>query len=230
MRLEQLTERIFYYTHEQASDRPCLAYIRGDEYALAVDAGYSERHLRLFYAALREKCLPLPDFTVLTHWHFDHSLALHATAGITVSCEKTAEYLAASQRKFSLPGYAERLRLQDAFFAKEYADSEARVALPALRFGRSLQFSLGGVTAEAFLVPSPHTDDSVCVCIPQEQVLFLGDCVCEDVYNNGFLDKEKLRALVKIIEKTPCRHCVLSHEPPLAKEELLQDLYKELHG
>ena len=99
MRLEQLTERIFYYTHEQASDRPCLAYVRGDRYSLAVDAGYSERHLRLFYAALRGKGLPLPDFTVLTHWHFDHTLALHAAAGVTVSCEKTAEYLAAAQRR-----------------------------------------------------------------------------------------------------------------------------------
>lgn len=59
---------------------------------------------------------------------------------------------------------------------------------------------------------------------------FWGDCICEDVYNNGFLDKEKLRRLVKIIEETPCRHCVLSHEPPLEKEELLQDLYKELGG
>ena len=230
MRLEQLTQRIFYYTHEQASDRPCLAYVRGDRYSLAVDAGYSERHLRLFYAALREKGLPLPDFTLLTHWHFAHSLALHAAAGVTVSCEKTAEYLAAAQRSFCSPGYAERLRRQDAFFAKEYADTEARVALPALRFGRSLQFSLGGVTAEAFLVPSPHTDDSVCVCIPQEQALFLGDAVCEDVYNGGYLDKEKLRGLVKIIEEMPCRHCVLSHEPPLEKEELLQDLYKELGG
>ena len=230
MRLEQLTERIFYYTHEQASDRPCHAYVRGDRYSLAVDAGYSERHLRLFYAALRENCLPLPDFTVLTHWHFDHALALHAAAGVTVSCEKTAEYLSAAQRKFSLPGYAERLRRQDAFFVKEYADDEAHVALPALRFGQNLKFSLGGITAEAFRVPSPHTDDSVCVWIPQEQALFLGDSVCEDVYNNGFLDREKLRALVKTIEEIPCRLCVLSHEPPLAKEELLQDLHKELGG
>ena len=167
---------------------------------------------------------------MLTHWHFDHTLALHAAAGVTVSCEKTAGYLAAAQRNFCSPGYAERLRRQDAFFAKEYADAEATVALPALRFGRRLKFSLGGVTAEAFCVPSPHTDDSVCVCIPQEQVLFLGDSVCEDVYNNGFLDKVKLRELVKIIEEISCRHCVLSHEPPLGKEDLLQELYKELHG
>ena len=48
-----------------------LGYIRGERYSLAVDAGNSRRHVEKFYAALDAAELRRPDFTVLTHWHWD---------------------------------------------------------------------------------------------------------------------------------------------------------------
>ena len=35
MKLEQLTERIWYYPMEEERDRPNLGYIRGDRFSLA---------------------------------------------------------------------------------------------------------------------------------------------------------------------------------------------------
>ena len=52
-----------------------LGYIRGERYSLAVDAGNSRRHVEKFYAALDAAELRRPDFTVLTHWHWDHTSA-----------------------------------------------------------------------------------------------------------------------------------------------------------
>ena len=228
MDLEKLTDRIFYCPHDAGTDRPLLAYVRGDKYALAVDAGYSERHTRAFYDALRARGLRPPDFTVLTHWHFDHTLGMCAAAGLTVACDKTATYLETARKNFASPAYIEQLRREDAYFAKEYARETPQAVLPDIRFDSEMLIDLGGITAKLFRAESPHTDDSVCICIPQENTLFLGDSACEDVYNGGYLDKPKLRRLAERVRDIPCRLCVLSHEPPLTKEDFLASVEEEL--
>ena len=78
MKLERLTERIWVYPYEEERDRPNLNYIRGDRWSLAVDAGHSESHVREFYQALEDEGLPMPELTVLTHWHWDHTFGMHA--------------------------------------------------------------------------------------------------------------------------------------------------------
>lgn len=161
MDLEKLTDRIFYCPHDAGTDRPLLAYVRGDKYALAVDAGYSERHTRAFYEALRARGMRPPDFTVLTHWHFDHTLGMCAAAGLTVACDKTAEYLETARKNFASPAYIEQLRREDAYFAKEYARETPQAVLPDIRFDSEMLIDLGGITAKLFRTESPHTDDSV---------------------------------------------------------------------
>lgn len=100
--------------------------------------------------------------------------------------------------------------------------------MPDIRFATEMQLDLGGITAKLFRAESPHTDDCVCVCIPQENALFLGDSACEDVYNGGYLDRAKLRMLTETVRKTACNLCVLSHEPPLTKEDFLASAEEEL--
>ena len=89
--LKRLTHRIFYLPHEEETDRPALYYIRGDRYSLAVDAGSSDAHRRKFYAALAAAGLRAPDFTAVTHWHWDHSFALHSVPGLTIASAATNE-------------------------------------------------------------------------------------------------------------------------------------------
>ena len=81
MKLERLTERVWVYPYEEERDRPNLSYIKGDRWSLAVDAGHSDDHVREFYRALEEEGLPLPELTVLTHWHWDHTFGMHAVHG-----------------------------------------------------------------------------------------------------------------------------------------------------
>lgn len=45
-KLIELTDRISYLPHNEEYDRPALAYIKGDDYSLAVDAGYCRTILR----------------------------------------------------------------------------------------------------------------------------------------------------------------------------------------
>lgn len=48
MELKKLTKNIYYLPHEPEVDRPMLAYVKGEKYSLAVDAGYSFCHVKDF--------------------------------------------------------------------------------------------------------------------------------------------------------------------------------------
>lgn len=85
MGLNKLTNRIFYLEHELEVDRPMLAYIKGDKWSLAIDAGYSASHVQDFYEAVASEQFKKPDFTVITHWHYDHTFGMHAISGISIA-------------------------------------------------------------------------------------------------------------------------------------------------
>lgn len=44
-----------------------------------------------------------------------------------------------------------------------------------------------------FIRFQPHSEDTVCVYVPEEKVLFLGDSTSEDFFNDGYMDKDKLK-------------------------------------
>ena len=58
MKIERLTERIWYYPFEKERDRPNLGYIRGDRWSLAVDAGHSDAHLADFTGRWKRLAFP----------------------------------------------------------------------------------------------------------------------------------------------------------------------------
>ncbi|WP_245719776.1 hypothetical protein [Paenibacillus tianmuensis] len=80
------------------------------------------------------------------------------------------------------------------------------------------------MTARVFHVESPHSEDTVHIHIPEEKILFLGDSTSEDFFNDGYMDKNKLKALINVIESIDCQYCILGHTDPLTKSDLLHYL------
>lgn len=224
--MECLTGNIFYYPHQPELDRPMLAYLQGSKFSLAVDVGYSGNHVREFYGALEAAKLGKPDFTAITHWHYDHSFGLHHACGTSIACRRTNAFLKGQQEKAAEPGYLDWLKGQDSFFAKEYrGQGKPEIALADMEFQGRLVLRLGGLTAELFQTESPHSEDTVCIYVPEEKTLFLGDSTSEDFFNHSYMDQAKLARLVRMIEGMDCRYCILSHAEPLRKAELLEYLY-----
>lgn len=169
MGLKNLTKNIYFLPHEPEVDRPMLAYVKGDKFSLAVDAGYSKKHVQDFYRALR-------------------------------SCDKK----------------------DDTHFAKEYAgENELNIVIADIEYVEKMTLNLGNITAHIFHTVSPHSEDTTCIYIPEEKVLFLGDSTSEDFFNGGYMDKRKLQHLIERIYSIDCDYCVLSHCEPLKKNELL---------
>lgn len=227
--LKRLTGRIFYCPHQPEFDRPLLAYLRGDRFSLAIDAGYSAKHVDEFYAALGRAELKKPDFTVITHWHYDHTFGMHRIHGVSAALKKTNAFLMEQRRKSADSGYLDALRQADIHFEREYRNQgDLKIVLADITFRETLRLDLGGSTALAFHTESPHSEDTVCVYVPEEKVLFLGDATSEDFFNERPMDREKLGKLTGVIEKTDCELCVLSHTEPLRKAELLHYLHTVL--
>lgn len=102
---------------------------------------------------------------------------------------------------------------------------DPEIVSAGLAFQDRLVLELGGLTAVLFRTEAPHSEDTVCVYVPEEGILFLEDSTSEDFFNNASVDRAKLNKLVHMIEGTDCVYCLLSHAEPLKKEYLLTYLH-----
>lgn len=223
MELKKISNRVFYYSHQPETDRPMLAYLKGEKISLAIDAGNSADHVDEFYRSLEIDELKKPDFTVITHWHWDHAFGMHHISGISIAHAKTNEFLLNKKYKLLDKTYLDFLKEDDRpisnCFGKEYKNIV--VVLSDIQFEKELTINLGGMTANIFHAESPHSEDTVLIYIPEEKILFLGDSTSEGFFNSGYMDRKKLKTLINFIESIDCQYCILSHTKPLAKSDLL---------
>ena len=222
MELYQLSKRVYYSAYEEERDRPAIGYIRGERFSVAIDAGHSEEHLREFYDALKEKDLPLPELTILTHWHWDHTFAMHAVHGRTIANKKTDGYLRKFISERSEKNDREFLKL-DPSITKEYKNQELIVVPADITFEKEIGIDAGCVYLRAFQAVSPHTDDATLILLPEEKILFFGDAM-SGVFPTWIADPDLKEQFIRVIEETDCEKCVGGHWPVFTKQELLKEL------
>lgn len=223
MELYHLTNRIWVYPFEEERDRPNLSYIRGDRWSLAIDAGHSAAHTREFYHALEGEGLPLPTLTVLTHWHWDHTLGMHAVHGLTLAGRRTNAHLADFRQKIQAEGTGAFFSMHESI-RREYANGQpVTVTLADLIYDGEMGLDAGSCPVRLFSAEAPHTDDSTLIHVPGEGVLFLGDAA-----GGGFptweKDAEKSRKLADTITRIGADIILDSHWTPQTLEEALADL------
>lgn len=223
MKLYQLSERIYYSAYEEERDRPALGYIKGKRFSVAVDAGHSKQHLDEFYEQLEKHDLPLPSLTVITHWHWDHSFAMHAVHGLTIANERTDKYLKDFIQNRSVKHDKEFLKL-DPSIEKEYAGNKEIIVVPAdIVYSGSMKIDTGDLRIEISEAVSPHTDDASFIYIPEERVLFFGDAT-SGVFPTWIADKEKTEQICQLIDRIDPVYCIGGHWPIYKKNELLEEL------
>ncbi len=226
MKLNRLTERVWVYPFEEERDRPNLGYIRGDRWSLAVDAGHSDAHIAGFYRALEGAGLPLPDLTVLTHWHWDHTFAMHAVHGRTLANARTDRYLRDFAGRVRREGDGVFLSLHESIL-REYAGNRPVIIVPAdMVFTGEMRLDLGGCEVRAFQADAPHTDDSTLVLVPGEKALFLGDAT-GGVFPTWERDPAPARKLAGTVRALEADICIEGHGDPATREAIIDDLLEE---
>ena len=221
--LNRLSERIWVFPFEEERDRPNLCYIRGDRWSLAVDAGHSADHTGAFYRALENAGLPLPELTVLSHWHWDHTFGMHAVNGLCLANELTNRHLAAFRRRIKEEGPGFFFDLHESI-RREYEDEKpVIVTLADMTFRGEMILDAGNCTVRVFQAESPHTDDSTLVFVPEEKVLILGDSIC-GAFPEWTVDRAMAEKLADTIRQTDPEICLPGHWEALPPERIIQDM------
>ena len=223
MKLNRLTERVWVFPYEEERDRPNLSYIRGDRWSMAVDAGHSREHTELFYRALEETGFPLPELTVLTHWHWDHTFGMHAVHGLTLANERTNRYLLDFRGRLEREGKAFFLAM-DERIAREYENGKPVTVTPAdMVFRGEMTLDPGNCPVRIFQAEAPHTDDSTLIEVPGDRLLILGDCT-GGAFPDWTMDMELAGKLAETVREINPEICLPGHWTPLSPEVIIEDL------
>ena len=224
-RLQQLGANTWILPQDPAKDRPNLGYVRGQKMALAIDAGHSASHVEDFYQALDREGLPLPDLTVITHWHWDHTYGMHAVHGRTLARPETNRHLVEiAERLEKEPGYGRKFLKSDPCIIREYAGGVPLKVVPAdeeLQGDRTID--LGGVRVELSYTESPHTEDALLVYVPQDRILFVGDAQLGE-FPTWYMDFDKQAMLKEKVSRYDAKTIVDGHWRPYSKKEFLLEL------
>lgn len=251
----EVSSRIGYLEPQHFSDRPALGYIRGDRYSFAVDTGASKMHVEQFYSELEKRGLRLPDFTGISHYHWDHSYAAAYVNGLTVASDRcNAMLVKESAYEWTPEAMKDRLTngedIKFGYCAKlcEYTDLSMVKVVPAdIVISGNITVDLGGVHVEVLYCGGPHSDDHLMFFVPEEKFLFVSDCsgkelftldwdydetrpeLLPDVIETLPYNKSKLAPYVELLESLDFEYCVLGHaDKMLTKAELLGNLLPHL--
>lgn len=226
--LEKITDRVYCLPYESVSDRPNLYYIKGDSYSVAIDAGNSKAHVEKFYGELKSMGFELPTYTIITHWHWDHTFGMHAVNGKTIASSKTQEKLKEVMSwKWTFEDMVQReregkdIRFCNEHILYEYADlDEIKVVLADEVVEDERELDLGGISLKLIAKDSTHSRDSLFILAKPDDCFFIGDADCEDYYdNNSMYDQRKLEEMISFFKSVDYTTHLIGHAEPMSKEQ-----------
>jgi glyoxylase-like metal-dependent hydrolase (beta-lactamase superfamily II) len=189
--LYQISPHVHWLSPDSTTDRPVLGAISGERGTLLVDAGNSPAHAQTMLDALAARGVSEPIFLALTHWHWDHvfgaatvdlpTFAHHETARIVRAMADLDWSDAALDRRVA--DGIEIAFCRDMMKLELPDRSDLIIRPPEISFRTEVEIDLGGVTCQIIHVGGDHAHDASVVYIPQDKVLFLGDCVADDLYH-----------------------------------------------
>lgn len=172
-------------------DRPSLCAIVGARRTVMLDAGASDIHAREFLEGLAAHGVRPPDLVVLTHWHWDHVFGAAEIGVPVIAHQMTAAQLAVMGGQ-AWDDDALDARVESGEEIAFCADNiklelpeprSVRIAQADVIFGDALDLELGGVRCLIRHVGGDHAADACVVYVPEDTLLFLGDCLYDDIYS-----------------------------------------------
>lgn len=229
---ERLTENIHLLPFDHSSDRPTLGAVSGNKATLIVDAGNSSAHAEMFLTGLKPFLRSPVRYLALTHWHWDHVFGVAGMNLTTIAQKGTNEkLLEMSGCAWDDAALDERVRTgQEIAFCRdnikiEFPDrSVLKIATADIIFNDRLEVDLGDITCRIERVGGDHSADSSVIYVPEEKVLFLGDCLGMDLYQPVWTyTSAKLYPLIEKLLSFDACYYVNSHYSPVTRKEMEED-------
>ncbi len=229
--LVQLSDHTWYMPREEEHYRPALGYVRSGSLSMVIDTGNSPEHISDMYGYIRSQGMPDPAFSMVTHWHWDHVFGMSSSPAKSMANTLTNERLFNMQHwdwsdsalnsrvaaGLEIPAFAESIRREVPM------RHSFKVTTTDISFDSRVNIRLDDTQIELHHVGGPHSEDSTVAFVPDDKVLFLGDCYKEDIYTGGgSIRLGELKQLLKRLEMFDAEWFVPSHDDPIRKSEFME--------
>lgn len=236
--LNKISNRVYYMNYVQRGDRPVLGLVVGDECSLVIDGGNSREHAEEFLEYIKELKVPEVKYLVLTHWHWDHVWGVSTIDAINIvhrGTNKRLEWM----RGLEWTDEAIRERVEkgeEIEFCEEHIkiahpNSNRKIDIPKadITFDGFLEIDLGGVTVSVEHMNVDHSKDCCLVNVREENIVFMGDAMYLDMYNEDGKEypssdiwsysREKLYPLLDKFISYNGEYYIPAHHPKYTKGE-----------
>ena len=230
--LNQISAHVYWLAPDATTDRPTLGAIVGTQATLMVDAGNSPAHANLFLNELAKLDLAKPKYVVLTHWHWDHVFGVSAFEVPIFAYEETQRVIEEmAQLDWSDEALDRRVdEGSEIEFCRDMIKAELpdrtnfRLKPPDISFSSQLEVHLGDVRCQIKHVGGDHAADSSIVYVPEDKIIFLSDCMYEDLHHGPRnYTSQKLFPLIDEIMSYDADYYIFGHNPePMPKIEMME--------
>lgn len=228
-KLIKLDDNYYILEFKQNTDRPTLAYIKRENNAYIIDSGNSQKHLKYFYKILKKNKLQLPNYTIITHHHWDHTFALAYSNTISYGLEETNEILKRQKLILEENGIKELIRLNEIpkfsidHIKLEYKNKYKQIKISLLNNTFKENMEIDNLVL--FKFPSNHTNENLAILDKNTNILFLGDALCGKIVDYDFInDQEIILKQIKLLELLDFNIAIESHNNPVSKKEIIEKL------
>ena len=211
--MERIGEHVWWLS-PGPPDRPSLCAVVGARWTLALDAGSSRAHTRLFLDSLPER----PEAVVYTHSHWDHVFGGVELGARVIAHALTAEKL----RELGERDWNDDASVNEHIREELPAPRTVEIVQADIVFDGALDFDLGGVTVHVEHVGGDHCDDACVALVEPDGILFLGDALCASPGDG--LTAEKALPLYEQILAFPATHYVEGHHPAVTTRAEMEAL------
>jgi glyoxylase-like metal-dependent hydrolase (beta-lactamase superfamily II) len=232
--MNRISDHVYWMNPEQRGDRPLMGAVAGKNGTLVVEGGNSKAHARLFWSELRAANLPKPAFVAITHWHWDHVFGA-GVFGVPILSSNGTQRIVQQMARMDWSDAALDQRVEEGVeiaFCRDNIKIELpdrtglTITPPNIAFEGAVSIDLGGVTAQLVPVGGDHASDSTVVYVPEERILFLGDCHYPDLYHGP--DNYTVNQLFPLIDKLlsfPVDFYLCGHQDePVPSDEMAEYL------
>lgn len=236
--LTQLTEHVWLFPHNADAnvDQSSIGVIATGKQSLLIDAGNSPRLARQLKTEMERCNLPPVTRIIYTHHHWDHVYgAYEFNVPVTAHtlCKKILN--AESKKPWGIEYLNEEVR-RNPKLAESYAarasvieDWEAfRIVIPVDTFKKTELITLGGLEIELEHIGGQHAKDSIVVKIPQDGVMFLGNCYYPPPTHLRETGSAPSFDMLEKLQNNSYDLYVESHDKPFTRAELMELLQKKI--